>query len=1115
MHRPAPRRAAPGRSPVAWLFLAALALVTTTSARAQALDFPLPRGEAVPSQLAQQSWTKDQGLPQNSVNAILQAASGYVWLGTQEGLARFDGLRFEVFRTTRYPGLGSNEIHALLETRPGELWIGTQDGLARYDGAKFTNFKPHRNAAVTGDLPNAHVRALMKDADGALWVGTLNGLARYVGGRFTSYTEADGLPALRVLALATDARGVRWVGTTEGLARFDGRRFTRVALPPTHGPEVAALHLDPSGRLWVGTHGGLALQQPDGTFAAVPDPGANALTMGVSTITTDQKGTLWVGTEEHGVFARLAGRFYGYDDEKGLGHQSVKALAPDADGGLFIGLAGGGLVRLHRAPFTTLGLHEGLPVKGVLSVLEDRAGAVWMGTDGGGLTRLTPDGRLRTYGMPDGLSGGMISALAERRDGGVWAGVHGGGLCRPDGERFRCLTTADGLRSDNVYSLLDDRDGTLWIGSDAGLNRFRAGRLEDAARLHPALAHDPVTSVVQTRDGAVWVATLGSGLVRIRDGRARAYGFGNGLVNLEALTLHEDGAGTLWAGFDGGGLCRFDAARSAFQCYEPKDGLFDARVLQVLSDGRGNLWLGSNQGFVRMRLADFDRYDARAIPLLRYEALGTRRADGLRDAEANGGLQPTAFRARDGRLLFATAGGVAMLDPAVLARADARPLPTVLIEAIETPTDTLYKPTSGRTLHLAASERDLTFRVAALAFSNPERVRLRYKLDGYDQDWRTLEGTERQAVYSLRDGKAYRFHVQAEAPDGTWRDVASTAFTVAPHITERAWFWALVALAVAGLAALTYNGRVRQLKHRQAELQALVARQTADLRAREQELETVNAGLEDEVHRQVDVRLEEQRRYEQELIAARDKAEESARLKEAILNNMSHEIRTPITAILGFSEILAMEVKGDLQEFVHYIDENGKRLLHTLNGVLDLSRIETEGVSLSPEPLDAVELVRGSVSVLAPLAARKGVAVHIEAPVALPIFSDRFALERVVSNLVSNAVKFTSEGAVTVSLAAEGDAAVLRVTDTGVGIAADFIPHLFEAFKQESGGLSRTFEGSGLGLAIVQRYVASMGGAVSVTSVKGEGSTFTVRLPLIATSGDGVHARERRVPTLA
>ncbi len=1042
---------------------------------------PLSLRKAVPTQYVQTHWGKEDGLPQGSISALAQTRSGHLWAGTQEGLARFDGHRFRVYTTAQYPSLPSDDITALLEDASGTLWIGTTGGLARFDGTTIT--------AIPA-LDGSHVRALYELAS-VLWVGTEEGVVRLQGGRAQRFGTAEGLPDGRVLSLAADARGRLFAGTYAGLARLDGPRFSLVAdLPAT---EVFALYLAPDGRFLVGTQEGVLRLKNDGVTAltATPDdcPTPRAFV-------ADADGRIWVGTEGHGL-CMIKGEAVYHLPPSELPDAVVRALTLDTEGGIWAGFYSKGLLRLHQGAFTTLGASEGLSSSSALTVLETRDGTLWVGSDGGGLDRIK-NGHVTTFGKAHGLVSPYVLSLLETRDGTLWAAPMHGGLCRFNGSRFSCLTTRDGLLSNNVLALYESADGTLWIGTDNGLNTLRAGRVESMAAMHEALTGEFINALEGT-GGAVWAGTATSGVMRVTRGNATQYGPEQGLPGTAVLALHRDDTGTLWVGYDtGGGLCRLVAGATRFRCYASTDGLFDDDVLQILSDGQGFLWLGSNKGFVRMPLEDFDRYDAQRLPRLTYDAVGVTPQSGLRDTEAMGGLQPTSWRGRDGTLYVATTGGVGVVHPDDLALHRSTRPPPVYVEAVRLD----GVPVTGDA-PLPPHPRDLRFDFSAVAFQNPDSVRIRFRLDGFDDDWHDLEGRERSYTYANLSGGTYTFRVQAAAPDGAWSEEgAAYTFEVRDHPTETWWFYLLCGLGILGTGVALSRARVQVLKKKQRHLEQVVAERTAELRAHEAELQRVNEGLEREVQRQFALHVEERHRYEAELIAARDHAEASARLKSAILDNMSHEFRTPVSAILGSTEILRLELQGDLLEFVNHIDTGGRRLMSTLNNVLDLSRIEGNDLALFATHFDAAAMLERVCAPFAADAAQRSVAVRLIAETPLFVEMDASALETICANLVSNAVKFTDAGHVEVALTRQDACLHLVVRDTGIGIGEAFLPEMFEPFKQESGGLTRTHEGAGLGLAIVQGYVAAVGGTLEVESRPGAGTTVSVEIPLEA-GGDG------------
>ena len=1028
-------------------------------------------------------WQAKDGLPQNSVYAVTQTRDGYLWLGTQEGLVRFDGVRFTVM--TRAQGLESNEVRALLEDRTGALWIGTNGGgVSRMVDGVITTY------TVADGLPGNAVRALYEDDRGHLWIGTIGGgLVRYDGASFTTYTMADGLTGDVVLALDEGPDGSLWIGTEAGLTRFRNGRFSRFDDPKQlPGLVVKAVAVGAHGEVWVGTNRGLVRREATRWTTYTMADGLPS--DDISALYEDDRGTLWVGTLDGGVGRLYEDRFDVFSVAEGLTHNRVRAFFEDREGSLWIGIELGGLNRLRPGAFVPYTTAEGLSNDVVMTVLQDRKGAFWIGTDGGGVNRFQ-DGTFTYFTTADGLPDDPVSALYEDQAGALWVGTNGGGLCRLQGERFTCLTTADGLSSNYIYAIYQDQAGALWMGTEAGLNRLYDGAVTHYTTAD-GLPHDLVTVLYEDRRGRLWVGTMGGGLGRLQDGQLTSYTEEDGLASNVILAVHVDARGALWIGTQGGGLCRWQD--EAVACLTTEEGLHNDNVLQILEDEQGYLWLGSMQGLSRVHREALEAAMTGDGDLLATAVYGT--ADGMKSADLMGGTQPAAWAARDGRLWFATLRGVATIDPAGL---QTNPVPPpVRLEHLLVDGEPMAP---GADLTLPPESRDVAFRYTGLSLVAPERVQFRYRLEPYDQEW-VEAGTRREAYYTNLSPGRYRFHVIASNNDGVWNEQGTTTtFYVQPFFYETAWFYWLCAAGLILLGTAAYRLRTRHMKRRALALQGLVDARTRELRARERELEELNQNLAAEVRRQIDLIMEERSRYEHELIGAKEKAEESARLKATILDNISHEIRTPITAILGFAQILATELDAAQQEFVTYIEENGQRLLGTLNAILDLSNMETDTLPMELERVDLEVAAQHATDLFQLMAARKGLTLRTDVKETASASVDRAAIDQILTNLVGNAIKFTEEGEVVVEVGVAAHRAYCRVRDTGIGIGAAFMPHLFEAFKQESTGLARSHEGSGLGLAITRRLVEAMQGTISVESEKGHGAVFTVSFPEVAAEG--------------
>jgi len=1026
-------------------------------------------------------WQEEQGLPNNTVRKIVRTRDGYLWLGTQEGLVRFDGIAFTTFDTRTTPALTHGSVWALLEGRDGSLWIGTNGGgLNRWKDGVVTAW------TVKQGLGSDRVWALWESRDGSLLVGTDGGgVQRLKDGRLSVVVGADALPGGRVVTLVEDAAGALFIGTFGGLARVKDGVLTRwTEKEGLAAPGVLGLALDRSGRLFVGTTGG-GLQRLHGDRLATV-LARDALTGGrVRAIAEDRDGNLFLGTFDGGIYRLRDGRLENLSTAEGLSHDHITSILEDRDGSLWAGTDGGGFLRLRDTPFVTIGPREGLSHHLVQALAEDPDGSIWIATDGGGLNRLTlesrADGRravrgaVQVLGKADGLPDLKVSAVLATPDA-VWAGTATAGLVRlarrPGGRVAvdRILGAAEGVRGNHVYFLHQDREGTLWFGTNEGLHSLRDGVLtpptDPGARSGAvAMADDP--------RGGVWVGTYGAGLRRLVDGHvAETYASAQGLPNDIVWAILPSADGTVWAGTSGGGLARIRGGK--IDVISTRDGLFDDMAASFQEDARGNLWMSCNKGVYRVRKADLVAFADGKPTSVRGDAYDA--GDGLRSRECGLG-EGASLRTRDGRFWYATVRGLSVVDPERLPAAPAPP--PVVLEALRV--NGRGVPLTGGRPSFAPGIERLEVRYTALSLLRPERSVFRYRLDGYDHDWVSV-GARREAVYTNLPHGAYAFRLSAAGPGGTWGTEATVPFRVEARLIETLWFRLLAAAALLVAVGAAYTLRMRRVERRQRELEALVAERTREVATA--------------LGKEAAARVEAERQ--------RERAEAASQAKSAFLANVSHELRTPLNAILGYSELLEDEAvdrgQPQLVPDLRKIRSAAKHQIELVNGVLDLSKIEAGKMELYLESVEVPHLVSELVEIVTPLAEKNGNAflVSVEPEVGT-VTTDHTKLRQSLLNLLSNACKFTERGEVRLEVSRRGwngsSRLVFAVSDTGLGMDVEQLGRLFQPFVQADSSTNRRYGGTGLGLAITRRFCRLMGGDVTAESQPGAGSRFTIELP--------------------
>ena len=1054
------RAMAPGpRTLALGLFLAVL-----PSSRAAALD----PAKAI-TQYRHEVWRTREGLPQSSAEALAQTRDGYLWIGTQEGLARFDGTRFAVFDKASTPELRHNRVLSLLEDRQGRLWLGTEGGgLTVLQEGRFRTFGP------TDGLASAIVRALAEDQDGTLWIGTEAGLQSRDERSFATWGASTGLPTGPVRALAVDPGGTLWAGTAEGLFRRTGKLFARAGVREP----VLFLHSAPDGTVLAGTAHGLRILR-DGRVQAVGT--AEGLPSEVvSCALRDRRGTVWIGTSA-GLARLVDGRIDRFGSAEGLSNGNVLAVLEDREGTLWVGTQDGGLNKLSEASFTSWGVKEGLSGDVAWAVFVDREGAVWSGTDSAGVN-VRRGGRVATIGIADGLAAAGVQAIWQHPDGSVWLGTRGGGVSVVRGGRvIRTIRRADGLASDSICSIEGTRDGSVFLGSrGGGLTRLSPDGALTTWTEKDGLLNGTVHALHEDREGHLWIGTNGAGLFRFDAGRFERFGTAQGLSIEIVNTIHEEPDGTLWVGTYGGGLNRFRDGR--FSAVTRREGLFDDAVFAILPDGLGNLWISCNRGIYAVSLRELDaviRGDSRRVSC---RPFGTE--DGMRNRECNGANQPAGARGPDGRLHFPTIEGVVTVDPSGLFRNPVPPpvhVEEVLVDGV---------PREARAfMVLAPGAERFEFHYTALSLRVPTRVTFRVRLEGVDHDWVDV-GTRRSAYYTNLAPGSYTFRVAAANESGVGNEgEASFSFRLKPRLDQRPFFWLALGTLALAIAYTGYRFRFARLEARELELVEIVEERTRSLR--EEKERTEQALREAERQRE---RAEEAGRI----------AEEANRTKSHFLAATSHELRTPLNAILGYSEILSEEIEerglDGLGPDVARIHAAGRHLLGLINDILDLSRLEAGKLDLAPERFDLEALVGDVVATMRPLAERNRNRIVLEGREEAGFFhADPTRVRQILLNLLANAVKFTHDGEVRVRVLRQsgpgGERIVFSVTDTGIGMTDEQVARLFRAFEQADPQVTRRFGGTGLGLVITRRLARMMGGDVTVESREGEGSAFTVTLP--------------------
>jgi signal transduction histidine kinase/ligand-binding sensor domain-containing protein len=776
-------------------------------------------GDFVAVPLSVRVWQREQGLPQNSIHALAQTSDGYLWLGGDDGLTRFDGVRFASFGLRE--GMPAGQVRALLEDNSGALWIGTSSrGLVRWQEGDFT-----RLTEAEG-LPADGITALAQDAQGQVWVGTEGGLALWSSGRLAHSAELSQFNGRNITTLFKDRQGVMWLGASGlGVFRFVGDRFVPLS-DPTLGPALLEPHClleDHTGRIWLGAGDDLLLCRDAGQWRHYRMPRHRARAF-ISTLVEDQDGTVWAGSVSEGLFQFQDGKLLPLNTSSGLSDNAIGSLLVDSEGDVWVGTSAG-LNRLRRKRLTALAQNEGLGYGAVQGLAELAPGIIWAGKPSGGLYGW--HGRMfePVGGTDFALRAPAINTVLKARDGSCWV-AGGNGLWH-----FRNpLADAPApdpavLEGRNVLALAEDADGRLWAGTSEGeLWVKKVTGWQSQTNFSPGV---PITCLLPADGGLLWLGTRGAGLFQFGDHVQLHLDKKNGLLSDFIRALHFDAAGALWIGTAGGGLSLWRNGHLA--TFTMRDGLPDNTVSQILDDDSGRLWLGTDHGIARVAKHALEELAAGKTAVVYPEVYG--RAEGMLSEECTGGYCPAGLITASGELWFSTMKGVLVAEPQPRGAGtpaprialeeivvDGSPLPfqsglenilpenqsrsnAVAVQPAARPwaTDqTNNTPATLPSLTLAPGKHRLEFHYTGLSFTAPERVRFRYRLENLDSEWVEAE-TRRAAYYPYVPPGEYVFRVTACNSEGVWNPTgAAVRLMVRPQLWQTWWFVGLATLGLLG-----------------------------------------------------------------------------------------------------------------------------------------------------------------------------------------------------------------------------------------------------------------------------------------------------------------------------
>jgi signal transduction histidine kinase/ligand-binding sensor domain-containing protein/DNA-binding response OmpR family regulator len=1062
-----------------------------------------------------ESLSVEQGLSQSSVLSICQDSRGFLWIGTEDGLNKYDGYKFTVFKNipNDSTSIGDSRVNAIIEDRISNLWIGTSGGglnmLERHSG-KFRRYKNIPSDPTS--LSNNVVLSICEDSSGILWVGTMGGGLNKFNPNTESFTnfmnnanENTSISNNIVYAILEDSYYILWVGTWGGLNRFIASKneFIRYINSPSDinslsNDKVFSLYEDKSKVLWVGTWGGglNIFNRNDENFTRFNQHTKNLYSKYEVTTAMfeDPAGDFWIGTFGEGIF--LLNKWRNYigeysnkpDNSLSLSNNRIYRIIGDRlKDIIWVGTVGGGLNKIDRRKekFNHYTHHpndpKSLSDNGVFAFCEDSSGLIWIGTYGGGLNCLDRKSNQFKHfknilSDPNSLSDNRVSSILERKSGELWIGTFAGGLNKFEEKTYNFIhfrhseNNPATISDDKISVLFEDSFGTLWIGTVAGgLNRYdeinsKFISFKNDPNDSTTLSHNRIYTIFEDKNKTIWIGTFGGGLNKLNrkteDFTHYIYDPENvfSLSNNKIYSIFEDKSGHLWIGTVGGGLNKFDRERDIFYHYREEDGLTNDVIYGILEDDHGNLWLSTNKGLSRFNINEesFKNFDLR---------------DGLQHDEFN---QGAAFKNKSGEMFFGGINGFNIFHPDSIR--DCTETPEIAITSFHI----LNKPVSigfdslwNRTiLEKSISETEVielnyddnvfSIEFAALDFRNPEKNKYAYIMEGFNEEWIYSDASRRFVTYTNLDPGEYLFRIKGSNADGIWNEEgASLKFIIHPPLW--ATWWAYVSYCL--IFIITFVGSTRFYLNRQ--------------------------------------------RLKQQLMLEHDhaeKLEEMDHMKSRFFANISHEFRTPLTLILGPAENIAKRISSDPAKEADLIARNSKRLLQLVNQLLDLSKLDAGKLEVKMSAGNIVSFIRGISLSFESLSESKDIMLKIKSNKEfIEVYFDKEKMIKVLTNLLSNSFKFSPEGAkVLVTIEEkENNYVEIKIRNTGIGIPNVELLKLFDRFYQVDSSQTKEYEGSGIGLSLTKELVELHHGTITVESKERDKGLkdsawiqFTINLPL-------------------
>jgi len=766
-------------------------------------------------------WTNKDGLPQNIITTIYQTSVGYLWIGTQEGIVRFDGVNMNVFNSNNVSEFNNNIISSIIEDNSENLWIGTFNGLLKYKNDKFKLFSS--KDGLNSDM----IICLKLDMDGDLWVGTDRGIYKYQDNSFIKHKLPDVNKSNFIKSIIIDENKNILIATKDSLYKLKDGDFNLLKIQRELKSELNILYLDSKKNLWVGTVNKGLFKYSEGKLVRVIE---NKRLSGnfITSIIEDSQGSLWVGTQNGGLNRIFKNEMNSFLEKDGLYSNSITALYEDKEKNLWIGTSGSGLNQLRDGKVTVYGPSNGLIADNIRTVFEDSRGNIWVGSDKGEVYKKTEE----TFNTVRGnklISGNVIRSIMEGTEGNIWIGTIGKGLCLLIDDRIEFFKLNNKLPDKQVYSILRKSDGSMWFGTGSGISRYKNGEIKNYTK-EDGIIFNSVRVISEDNDGNIWFAPLGKGLIKFDNKSFKSFTKTDGLGSNIITSIYFDDQNIIWVGTYGGGLSWIKD--KVIKTIKAKNGLIHNVIYTILEDD-GKLWMSSNNGIFNIDKEEIIKFGEGKIK--KVSSIAFNESSGMRNRECNGGNSPAGWKDSQGILWFPTVKGLVKIDPKNIKQDNN--FPPLIIEKLIVDGKNIE---INQNIKILPGYKRIEFQYTVLTFINPKNIKFKVRLKGSDEDWIDMDLMRRTFYTMIRPGK-YTFEVISTNGEGKWND-SPTSLTIElqSFFYETKTFYFIVILFIFLGTFLFIKIRFRNLNRRKNELEKEVKIRTNEIVQKNLKLEKLS-----------------------------------------------------------------------------------------------------------------------------------------------------------------------------------------------------------------------------------------------------------------------------------